>query len=101
MAGVESGASGPDRVRWRAQKRGSCRSVGSSTAASNSALTRAADVGGTGERGRCLVARLARPMSIDSKLAPLVRGVHHIAIVVKSIADARKQYEGVLGMRAS
>jgi methylmalonyl-CoA epimerase len=40
-------------------------------------------------------------MSPDSKLAPLVRGVHHIAIVVESIAEARKSYEGVLGLRAS
>jgi methylmalonyl-CoA epimerase len=40
-------------------------------------------------------------MSIDPQLAPLVRGVHHIAIVVKSIAQARKSYEGVLGLRAS
>ena len=36
-------------------------------------------------------------MSIDSKLAPLVRGVHHIAIVVESIAEARRVYESVLG----
>lgn len=36
-------------------------------------------------------------MPIDSKLAPLVRGVHHIAIVVESIAEARRVYEGVLG----
>jgi methylmalonyl-CoA epimerase len=39
-------------------------------------------------------------MPPDSKLAPLVRGVHHIAIVVESIAAARKSYEGVLGLRA-
>ena len=39
-------------------------------------------------------------MSVDSSLAPLVRGVHHIAIVVKSIAEARKTYQGALGLRA-
>ncbi len=40
-------------------------------------------------------------MNPPTQLAPLVRGVHHIAIVVKSIAEARKVYEGVLGLRAS
>jgi methylmalonyl-CoA epimerase len=39
-------------------------------------------------------------MQVDPKIAPLVRGVHHIAIVVESIADARKVYEGVLGTSA-
>lgn len=38
---------------------------------------------------------------LPTNLAPLVRGVHHIAIVVPSIADARKTYEGVLGLSAS
>jgi methylmalonyl-CoA epimerase len=32
------------------------------------------------------------------ELAPLVRGVHHLAIVVPSIAGARKVYEDVLGL---
>jgi len=36
-------------------------------------------------------------MHADPRIAPLVRGVHHIAIVVESIAQARKVYEGVLG----
>ena len=40
-------------------------------------------------------------MTPPPQLAPLVRGVHHIAIVVASIAEARKVYEGVLGMSAS
>jgi len=40
-------------------------------------------------------------MSAPTQLAPLVRGVHHIAIVVPSIAEARKTYEGVLGLAAS
>ena len=39
-------------------------------------------------------------MHIDARLSPLVRGVHHIAIVVQSIAQARKVYEGVLGLNA-
>jgi methylmalonyl-CoA/ethylmalonyl-CoA epimerase len=38
---------------------------------------------------------------LPTHLAPLVRGVHHIAIVVPSIAEARKTYEGVLGLSAS
>lgn len=38
---------------------------------------------------------------LPTNLAPLVRGVHHIAIVVPSIADARKTYEGVLRLSAS
>lgn len=33
-------------------------------------------------------------------IAPLVRGVHHIAIVVESIERARGAYEGVLGLSA-
>ena len=40
-------------------------------------------------------------MNASSPLAPLVRGVHHIAIVVPSIAEARKTYEGLLGLSAS
>ena len=39
-------------------------------------------------------------MSPHPAVAPLVRGVHHVAIVVASIAEARKLYEGVLGLRA-
>lgn len=41
-----------------------------------------------------------RAMNLPAQLAPLVRGVHHIAIVVESIAQARKVYEGVLGLSA-
>jgi methylmalonyl-CoA epimerase len=40
-------------------------------------------------------------MSPSPQLAPLVRGVHHVAIAVASIAEARKLYEGVLGLSAS
>ncbi len=40
-------------------------------------------------------------MEPPARLAPLVSGVHHIAIVVPSIAEARKTYEGVLGLAAS
>lgn len=40
-------------------------------------------------------------MNPHPSLAALVRGVHHIAIVVASIAEARKVYEGVLGLSAS
>jgi len=39
-------------------------------------------------------------MSVPDALAPLVRGLHHVAIVVPSIAEARPLYEGQLGMRA-
>ena len=39
-------------------------------------------------------------MNPPTQLEPLVRGVHHIAIVVASIAEARKVYEGVLGLSA-
>lgn len=39
-------------------------------------------------------------MTFQPHLAALVRGVHHIAIVVPSIAQARKVYEGVLGLKA-
>ncbi len=37
-------------------------------------------------------------MNPPAQIAPLVRGVHHIAIVVESIAEARKVYEDVLGL---
>lgn len=40
------------------------------------------------------------PLSQHPALAPLVRGVHHVAIVVASIAEARRLYEGVLGLTA-
>ena len=40
-------------------------------------------------------------MSVPESLAPLVRGLHHVAIVVASIDEARKVYEGALGMSAS
>ncbi len=40
------------------------------------------------------------PPHVPAQLAPLVRGLHHIAIVVPSIAEARKLYEGVLGLSA-
>jgi methylmalonyl-CoA/ethylmalonyl-CoA epimerase len=40
------------------------------------------------------------PPHVTPHLAPLVRGLHHIAIVVPSIAEARKLYEGVLGLSA-
>lgn len=40
-------------------------------------------------------------MNVPAPLTSLVRGVHHIAIVVPSIAAARKTYEGVLGLTAS
>jgi len=34
-------------------------------------------------------------------LAPVVRGLHHVAIAVPSLAEARKAYEGALGLAAS
>jgi methylmalonyl-CoA/ethylmalonyl-CoA epimerase len=34
------------------------------------------------------------------ELAPVVTGLHHVAIVVESIERARGAYEGALGMRA-
>ncbi|MBM3991466.1 MAG: methylmalonyl-CoA epimerase [Planctomycetes bacterium] len=40
-------------------------------------------------------------MNVPTQLAPLVRGVHHIAIVVPSIAEARQTYEGVFALAAS
>jgi methylmalonyl-CoA/ethylmalonyl-CoA epimerase len=39
-------------------------------------------------------------MAAPIELAPLVRGVHHLAIVVPSITAARKVYEEVLGLSA-
>ena len=40
-------------------------------------------------------------MALPEALGPLVLGLHHVAIVVASIEEARKTYEGVLGMTAS
>jgi len=40
-------------------------------------------------------------MSAPDSIAPVVRGLHHVAIVVPSIAAARGAYEGALGMSAS
>jgi len=37
---------------------------------------------------------------LPAELAALVQGLHHVAIVVPSLADARKTYVDVLGMRA-
>ena len=34
-------------------------------------------------------------------LAGVVRGLHHVAIAVESLAEARKAYEGALGLAAS
>ena len=38
--------------------------------------------------------------SLPEGVAAVVRGLHHVAIVVPSIEEARKTYEGVLGMSA-
>ena len=35
------------------------------------------------------------------RLAGVVRGLHHVAIAVESLAEARKSYEGALGLAAS
>lgn len=40
-------------------------------------------------------------MTASESLRPVVTGLHHVAIVVPSIAEARPIYEGVLGMTAS
>lgn len=39
-------------------------------------------------------------MSVPEQLAPLVCGLHHVAIVVKSIAETRIAYETHLGLSA-
>jgi len=39
-------------------------------------------------------------MSVPEQLAPLVCGLHHVAIVVKSIAETRIAYESHLGLTA-
>lgn len=39
-------------------------------------------------------------MSVPEQLAPLVCGLHHVAIVVKSIAETRLTYESHLGLTA-
>lgn len=39
-------------------------------------------------------------MSVPGKLVGVVRGLHHVAIAVESLAQARKAYEGALGLAA-
>ena len=39
-------------------------------------------------------------MSVPDQIAPLVCGLHHVAIVVKSIAETRVAYESHLGLSA-
>ena len=39
-------------------------------------------------------------MALPEQVAALVTGLHHVAIVVASIEEARATYEGVLGMTA-
>jgi len=39
-------------------------------------------------------------MSVPDALRPVVAGLHHVAIVVASIEEARRTYEGLLGMTA-
>lgn len=38
---------------------------------------------------------------VPEKLAGVVRGLHHVAIAVESLAEARKIYEAALGLAAS
>lgn len=40
-------------------------------------------------------------MNAPEALSGVVQGLHHVAIVVPSIAEARRTYEGVLGMSAA
>jgi methylmalonyl-CoA/ethylmalonyl-CoA epimerase len=40
-------------------------------------------------------------MRAPESLAGIVRGLHHVAIAVESLAEARKAYEGALGLSAS
>jgi len=40
-------------------------------------------------------------MQAPKKLEGIVRGLHHVAIAVESLAEARKAYEGALGLAAS
>ncbi|MFN0009843.1 MAG: methylmalonyl-CoA epimerase [Planctomycetota bacterium] len=40
-------------------------------------------------------------MKAPPNLAGVVRGLHHVAIAVKSLAEARKVYEGALGLAAA
>jgi methylmalonyl-CoA/ethylmalonyl-CoA epimerase len=40
-------------------------------------------------------------MHAPGKLAGVVRGLHHVAIAVPSLAEARKSYEGALGLASS
>ena len=39
-------------------------------------------------------------MTVPSEVTPLVLGLHHVAIVVASIAESRKMYEERMGMTA-
>lgn len=39
-------------------------------------------------------------MQLPAELTGLTRGLHHVAIAVRSLAEARKLYEGAFGMRA-
>jgi methylmalonyl-CoA epimerase len=39
-------------------------------------------------------------MQVPTKMTGVVRGLHHVAIAVESLAAARASYEKVLGMRA-
>jgi methylmalonyl-CoA/ethylmalonyl-CoA epimerase len=40
-------------------------------------------------------------MEAPKSLAPVVRGLHHVAIAVESLESARKSYEQALGLSAS
>ena len=40
-------------------------------------------------------------MEAPKILAPVVRGLHHVAIAVESLAEARQAYEGALGLASS
>jgi methylmalonyl-CoA epimerase len=40
-------------------------------------------------------------MNAPESLAPLVVGLHHVAIAVRSLAEARAIYEGALGLSAA
>jgi len=40
-------------------------------------------------------------MEVPKSLAPVVRGLHHVAIAVESLAESRKAYEQAFGLSAS
>lgn len=40
-------------------------------------------------------------MEVPKSLAPVVRGLHHVAIAVESLESARKSYEQALGLSSS